>query len=56
MSETPDGKGLLSASEESTVVYWDVASLKSTYDGQREDVSTQVLTDGLREISRFGGH
>ena len=49
---TPDGNGLLSASEDALIKYWDVSWLKSTYDGQVEDISTH----GLREISRFVGH
>ena len=50
---TPDGKGLLSVSWDSTVIYWDVSWLKSTYDGQK---GAQNLTGGLKEISRFVGH
>ena len=53
---TPDGKGLLSGSRDSMLVHWDVSWLKSIYDGQQDDMSTQDLTRGLREISRFEGH
>ena len=47
---------LLSGSRDTMVRHWDVSWLKSTCDGQKEDVSTQDLTGGLREISRFVGH
>ena len=55
---TPDGNGLFSGSWDSTVTHWDVSSLNSTYDGQKEDISTQDLTtgSGLRAISHFLGH
>ena len=52
---TPDGKGLL-APWKSAVIQWDVFWLKSTYDSQKDDISTQDLTAGLREISHFVGH
>ena len=55
---TPDDKGLLSASSDRTVIHWDLSLLKSTQktDGLEEDISTQDLTGGLKEISRFVGH
>ena len=53
---TPDGKGLLSASWDTTDIHWDVSWLKSTYDCWKGDILTQDLTGGLRELSRFIGH
>ena len=35
------------------VMHWDAYWLKSTYDGPREDISAQSLTDGLKEIIRY---
>ena len=52
----PDGEGLFSSSWDTTVMRWDVSWLKSTCDVQKEDLSTQYLTGGLRETSRFVGH
>ena len=53
---TPDGKGLVSASWDNTIIHWDVSWLESTYDSQKEDVSTQDSADGLRRLGRFVGH
>ena len=57
---TPNGKGLLSASRDQSVIHWDVSSLtrrlKLTHLGRKGDISTQDLTYGLEEISRFVGH
>ena len=49
---TPDGKGLMSGSEDQTVKYWDVSSL-----GIRQGVSTGVVNEqGFPEVRSFLGH
>ena len=50
---TPDGKGLVSASWDNMVIHWDVSWL---YDSEKEDVSSQDSTGGLKGLSRFVGH
>ena len=47
---TPDGKGLLSASWDKSVVYWDVASLRSL--GMADPPSSRMMM----EVSRSMGH
>ena len=51
---TPDDKGLVSASWDKMAILWDVSWLKSTYDSQKDGVSTRDSADGLRELTRFG--
>ena len=53
---TPDGKGLVSASWDNMIIHWDVSWLESTYDSQKEDVSTQDSAEDLTELSRFISH
>ena len=59
---TPDGKGIVTGSTEPMVIHWDVSWLESTHDHDdntedpKEDIPTQDLTGGLKEMSRFVGH
>ena len=53
---TPDGKGLFSSSCDGIIIHWDVSWLSSAYNSEKEDVSTQDSTSGLRELCRFVGH
>jgi WD40 repeat protein len=46
---TPDGKGLLGASWDESIIHWDVGSLRSL------DISDPP-TSGMKEISRLLGH
>ena len=48
---TPDGKGLMSGSEDQTVKRWDVSSL-----GIPQGVSTRVVNEGFPEVQSFLGH